>query len=198
MKKSFFICTGALVLLLSACKKEETPEVPPSTEKTSSVTVNAAPVGNYTFFSFADDKEVMAADSNSTKWDFGLRALTFIVNNEASGPGEAYVKIVNQPYSEVTSANVNEWKYDTTSSKKAISSFREWASYTNQVLSPLPGKTFLFVTATGKYVKMEMIKADALSSSGEVIPPGTQGAFPTKFKYTFRYFYQKNGTPNFQ
>jgi hypothetical protein len=184
-------------MILQSCKKEVTPEVAPTVEKTVEISVSAAPVGNYTFFSFADGKEIPAGDSISTKWDFGLRSLTFIINSVASGPGNAYVKIVDQPYSGVKTAAVNNWRYDTTTTRRAITSFKEWATYSNQVLSPLPGKTFLFVTATGKYVKMEMIKADALKSNGEIIPPGTPGAFPSKFKYTFRYFYQKNGTPNF-
>jgi hypothetical protein len=185
------------MILLNSCKKEESATIETTLEKTTEITVSASPVGNYTFFSLSEGKEIPATDSNSTKWDFGLRDLTFIINNEASGPGKAYVKIINQPYSDVTNAAVNDWRYDTTTSKKAITSFREWATYARQVLSPLPGKTFLFVTALGKFAKMEMIKADALNSNGEIIPPGTSGAFPTKFKYTFRYFYQKNGTPNF-
>jgi hypothetical protein len=198
MKRAIFISTSALMILLNSCKKEESATIEPTLEKTTEILVSAAPVGNYTFFSFSEGKEIPASDSNSTKWDFGLRDLTFIINNEASGPGQAYVKIINQPYSDVTNAAVNDWRYDTTTSKKAITSFREWATYSRQVLSPLPGKTFLFVTAMGKFAKMEMIKADALNSNGEVIPPGTSGVFPSKFKYSFRYFSQKNGTPNFQ
>ena len=175
-----------------------TTPTPASTEQTIEFLVNGNPFGqgNYTFFSFADGKEVTAADSATNKWDFALRLETFIVNSKSSGPGNAYAQVVSAPFAEVLNAALPGYKYDTTASQKAIKGF-EWYTYnpTTRSFSPKAGKTFLFVTATSKYAKMEVVKAEPTDDNGNPVTPPT---YPTKVKYTLRYFYQKNGTPVLQ
>ena len=185
-----------MTLLFTACTKEEVADAP-SSDKTIEFLVNGSPTGgNYTLFSFEKGGAVPTSDSNSLNWDFGLRFETFIINSKASGPGNAFVQILNQPYTAVTSAALSGYKFDTTASQKAIKGL-EWYTYNSitRQFSPIAGKTFVFVTANGKYAKMEVLKADPANDNGEPVTPPTR---PTRIKYTLRYFYQKNGTPNFQ
>jgi hypothetical protein len=196
MKKAVFLSMSALVIFLASCTKEETVENINPNEKTIEFLVNGNPTGgNFNFFSFSEGKEIPAADSNSIKWDFGLRFETFIVNSQSSGPGNVYVQILNQPYAEVTSAALSGYKYDTTATQRAIKG-AEWYNYnpTTRQFSPKAGKTFAFVDSEGKYTKMEVLKADPADNNGNLVTPPTR---PTKIKYTIRYNYQKNGTPNF-
>jgi hypothetical protein len=197
MKKSMLMGATALMLLMNSCKKDETPDNKISlNEKTTEFLVNGSGrFGNYTLFSFADGKGVASTDSNSTKWDFGIRRETIIVNNASSGPGSAFVKIVDKPFQDVTSANLENFKYDTSVTQRAIK-VEEWATYnpTARTFSPIAGKTFVFVTATGKYAKLEMIKAEPTDDNGA---PVNSPTIPTKIKYTLRYAYQQNGTTNF-
>ena len=196
MKQFFYLSVLATTLIFSSCSKEET-AAPVSGDKTIEFLVNGNPTGgNYTLFSFAEGKAVPNADSNSLKWDFGLRFETFIVNSRASGPGNAYVQILNQPYSEVISGALPGYKQDTSAAQKAIKGF-EWYNYnaTTRQFSPIAGRTFLFVTANSRYAKMEILKADPADDNGNPVVPPTR---PTKIKYTLRYFYQKNGSPSFQ
>jgi hypothetical protein len=195
MKQFYYLSAMMLLIGFTSCSKEET-AVPVSGDKTIEFLVNGSPsTGNYTFFSFAEGKEIPASDSNSLKWDFGLRFETFIINSKASGPGNAYVLILNQPYSEVISGALPGYKQDTSVAQKAIKG-AEWYNYnpTTRQFSPIAGKTFLFVTANSKYAKMEILKADPADNNGNPVVPPTR---PTRIKYTLRYFYQKNGSPNF-
>jgi hypothetical protein len=159
--------------------------------------VNGSPSsGNYTFFSFDEGKEVSSLDSNSVKWDFGLRFETFIINSNASGPGSAYVQILQKPFNEILEAPLSGYKYDTTAAQKAIKGF-DWYNYnpTTRQFSPKAGITFVFITATGKYAKMEVLSSIPSDDSGNPVVPPTR---PTKIKYTIRYFYQRNGTTTLQ
>jgi hypothetical protein len=197
MKKSMVLFVSALAIFFSSCKKDEKTTEEPSTEKTIEFLVNGNPTGgNYTLFSFETGKEVPSADSNTKKWDFGLRFETFIINSAASGPGNAFVQILSTPFAEVKSGALSGYKRDTSATQKAIKGL-EWYSYnpTTRQFSPKAGKTFVFVTATGKYAKMEVIKADPADNNGNPVTPPTR---PTKIKYTLRYFYQKNGTASLQ
>ena len=199
MKKSMLIGATALVFLMSSCKKDETPDDKVSlNEKTVEFLVNGSgSSGNYTLFSFAEGKEIPSTDSNSTKWDFGIRLATIIINNGVSGPGSAFVRIVDKPFQEVTSAKLENFEYDqdTSVANRAVK-IEQWASYnpTARQFSPITGKTFVFVTATGRYAKLEMLKAEPTDDNGNPVTPPTR---PTKIKYTFRYAYQQNGTTNF-
>ncbi|MFN9710193.1 MAG: HmuY family protein [Bacteroidota bacterium] len=197
MKKSVLLCASALVIFLASCTKEETAETINPNEKTIELLVNGNPTGgNFTLFSFEEGKAVSTADSNSRKWDFGLRFETFIVNSESSGPGNAYAQVVNTPFPLVTSGALSGYKQDTTAAQRAIKG-SDWYIYNNTTrqFSPITGKTFLFVTAANpKYAKMEILRVDPADDNGNLVRPPVR---PTKIKYTIRYNYQKNGTPNF-
>ncbi|MBX9783936.1 MAG: HmuY family protein [Chitinophagaceae bacterium] len=190
----YSILAAAVLLFAVSCKKEDKPT--PATVATFDFVVNGSPTqGNYDFFSFATGAKVAATDSNSTKWDFAMRFETFIINSNASGPGNAGVQIVNTPFDNVTAAPETGYKYDTTVSQKAIKG-SDWYVYAGRSFSPIAGKTFVFRTATNKFAKLEVISADALDASGNILSP-TSPVRPASIKYKIRFAYQPGGKRDF-
>lgn len=186
----------AAIILTAAvsCKKEDKPT--PATVATIDFLVNGSALqGNYDFFNFSTGAKVAASDSNSTKWDFAMRFETFIVNSNASGPGNAGVQILNTPFDNVTSAPESGYKYDTAVAQKAIKG-ADWYIYnaTTRTFAPIAGRTFVFRTATNKYAKLEVLSADPADDNGNLVVPPTR---PTKIKYKIRFAYQAGNTKNF-
>ena len=132
---------------------------------------------------------VANSDSASTKWDFGLRLTTFILNSQTYGPGNAGAILQNSIYSSVTAAPDAGYAYDTTSTQKAIKD-GSWYNYnpTTRSFAPKAGQTFIFRTADNYYVKMELLAVDYEPFVGPA---------PVKLIYRFRYTYQANGTKAF-
>ena len=143
----------------------------------------------YVFFNFKNGVVVANADSASTKWDFGLRFTTFILNSNAYGPGNAGAILQNTLYSAVTEAPTTGYAYDTSSAQKAIKD-GSWYNYnpTTRSFSPKAGQTFFFRTADNFYVKMELLAVDYAAFVGMQ---------PDKLMYRFRYTYQANGSTKF-
>lgn len=194
MNRKFGIMAIAAVVGLMSCEKEDTPT--PSVVNTKDFLVNgSATSGNYDFFKFETASVLPASDSNSTKWDFAMRFETIIINSNVSGPGNAGVQILNQPFDNVTDAPQTGYKYDTTTAQKAIKG-SDWYIYnpTTRSFSPIAGKTFVFKTATGKYAKMEILSADPADDLGNLVVPPTR---PTKIKYKIRVAYQSSGSTKF-
>lgn len=192
MNKRNVIFAVLMIVVFASCKKDTT-DPKPAEINTKDFLVNGDPSGgNYNFFSFANSAEINEADSASSKWDFAIRFETFIVNSNASGPGNAGVQIINQPFDAITTAPANSYRYDTTVSQKAIKG-ADWYTYnpTTRSFSPIAGKTFVFRTATGKYAKLEMISADPADDLGNLVIPPTR---PTKIKYKIRVAYQGDGS----
>ena len=158
-------------------------------QKTDSLKVNFRSSAPFTFFSFKNDALVANSDSASTKWDFGLRFTTFILNSHTYGPGNAGAILQNSIYSSVTTAPDNGYAYDTASSQKAIKD-GSWYDYntTTHVFAPKAGQTFIFRTADNFYVKMELLAVDYEPFSGPA---------PVRLIYRFRYTYQSDGSKNF-
>lgn len=193
MKKTILTAmtvASAAIFLLNSCSKDDTPTPPPTAvEKTDSLIVNFSPVSTFAFFNFKNGAVVANTDSSSSKWDFGLRLTTFIVNSNASGPGNAGAILQNNIYSNVTSAPTSGYAYDTTSAQKAIKD-GSWYDYNpaTHSFTPKAGQTFIFRTADNYYVKMELLS---------VAYEPFIGPTPVKLIYRFRYTYQSNGTNNF-
>jgi hypothetical protein len=182
------IATAALGSIFTSCKKDDTPQNTIIT-KTDSLLVNFSSTKTFAFFNFKNDAVVANTDSASTKWDFGLRFTTFILNSNAYGSGNAGAILQNTLYSGVTEAPATGYAYDTTSSQKAIKD-GSWYNYnpTTRTFSPKAGQTFFFRTADNFYVKMELLAVDYAPFVG------TQ---PDKLIYRFRYTYQANGSTRF-
>lgn len=191
MKKSVLasaILGSVSLFIISSCKKNSTPQVT-IIEKTDSIKVNFSSSGAFTFFSFKNDAIVANTDSATTKWDFGLRFTTFILNSHTYGPGNAGAILQNNIYSTVTAAPDTGYAYDTTSSQKAIKD-GSWYNYnpTTRSFTPKAGQTFIFRTADNYYVKMELLAVDYEPFTGQV---------PVKLIYRFRYTYQSGSSKNF-
>jgi len=174
--------------LITSCKKDETPQITIIT-KTDSLSVNFSSSKPFVFFNFKNGVVVANADSASTKWDFGLRFTTFILNSNAYGPGNAGAILQNTLYSAVTEAPTTGYAYDTSSAQKAIKD-GSWYNYnpTTRSFSPKAGQTFFFRTADNFYVKMELLAVDYAAFVGMQ---------PDKLMYRFRYTYQANGSTKF-
>jgi hypothetical protein len=195
MKKNNGFLIAVLAVLFVSCKKEDTPATPAVVNSKDFLVNGSATGGNYNFFKFETSSELPASDSATAKWDFAMRFETFIVNSNASGPGNAGVQIINQPFDAVTVAPATGYKYDTAASQKAIKG-ADWYTYNpaTRSFAPIAGKTFVFRTATGKYAKLEMLSADPADDLGNIVVPPTR---PTKIRYKIRVAYQGNGTVNF-
>jgi hypothetical protein len=193
MKRQFFsVLTVAMmsgIIFLVSCKKNNNDMTnQPLKADTAVVVVNFSTSSPYSFFSFKNGV-VSNTDSVTNKWDFGLRLTTFLVNSNASGPGNAGVIMQDGIFDNITTAPAGGYAYDTTAGKLAIKD-GSWYNYniTTHVFTPIPGKVFVFRTADNHYAKMEILEANYEPFAGTV---------PTKIDYKIRFIYQANGTTNF-
>lgn len=190
MKKNIlFAAVATTVFFVSCSKKDTTPVVVAPTVKTKSITVNFSQTSSFTFFSFRDTTVIANADSATAKWDFALRLTTFLVNSNASGPGNAGAILLDGVYSSISEAPVTGYAYDTTSSQRAIKD-GSWYNYnpTTHSFVPKAGKVFMFRTADGHYAKMELL---------DVNYEPFVGPTPQRLVYRFQYTYQPNSSNKF-
>jgi hypothetical protein len=192
MKNRFYVIAAvALVVFFTACTKSETtPTVVPAFSSTQTLTVNFSTTKSYAFFAFKDSSLVVNTDSATAKWDFGLRFTNFLVNSNASGPGNAGVIIQDGVFANLNTAPSTGYAYDTTSAKLAI---KDGSWYDYNVLShafvPKAGKVFFFKTADGThYAKMQLLAVDYAPFTGPA---------PSQLLYKFQYVYQPSGSTNF-
>ncbi len=177
------------IFMLSSCTKDNTTAAVTTIQKTDSLKVNFSSTAPFAFFSFKNDALVANSDSASTKWDFGLRLTTFILNSHTYGAGNAGAILQNSIYSNVTAAPTTGYAYDTTASQKGIKD-GSWYDYNmiTHAFAPKAGQTFFFRTADNFYVKMELLAVDYEPFVGPT---------PVILIYRFRYTYQSDGSINF-
>ena len=177
------------MLFFSACSKNDSVTPVTTIQKTDSLKVNFSSGSPFTFFSFKNDALVANSDSATTKWDFGLRLTTFILNSHTYGSGNAGAILQNSIYSTTITAPDAGYAYDTIASQKAIKD-GSWYDYNpvTHAFAPKAGQTFIFRTADNFYVKMELLAVDYEPFVGPT---------PVHLIYRFRYTYQSNGTKNF-
>lgn len=159
--------------------------------------ISAEGAGNhYAFYSIERNEAVALADSNTTKWDIGVRSTNIIINGGTSGPGAggAYVQKATTFDNFKTIPADSVFRVDA-SAAFAIptGSGNGWYNYdfSNNIISPIPGNIIVVRTASGKYAKVEILSyyKDA---------PATPIATSVSRFYTFRFVYQSNGTKTFQ
>ncbi|MBS1621717.1 MAG: HmuY family protein [Bacteroidetes bacterium] len=177
------------ILFFVSCKKDQNGKTITVISDTVKLNVNFSANSPYAFFSFKNNGIVNNVDSATGKWDFGIRLATFLVNSNASGPGNAGVILQNGIFDQIISAPATGYAYDTTSSRLAISD-GSWYNYDMSTHSfiPKPGKVFIFRTADNHYAKMEIMKVEYEPFTGPV---------PRALDYTFRFVYQANGSTDF-
>jgi hypothetical protein len=149
---------------------------------------------SYMLYSFKDSSIVANSDSATSKWDFGIMFVNIITNSHDSGPGNAGSITQTGVYDNYSMAPASGYAYDTTQATRGIdaSLTSGWYTYntTTHAFSPKAGQFFVFRTADGHYVKMEIISVNYAGYN----PPNPT---PTTLIYKFRYSYQADGSRNF-
>lgn len=192
--KLSLLAVAIVVAGLVSCGKEEVPA--PSPTPTVSITDSVEipfSTNHYLFYRFKDSAVVALNDSATTKWDFGLRFVSIIINSHSSGPGNGGV--ITQPgiYDNFTTAPTTGYAYDTTATQPGIDAglTTGWYNYDDatHVFSPKAGQFFVIRTADNHYVKMEILSVTYAGFVSQTSPP-------TTLIYKFRYTYQPDGTTN--
>lgn len=203
----------AAVVILQSCTKEETSipqvtliektvkDVPADTILGVSQIGQPYGSGKYTFYSFETNSIVLNSDSNSTKWDIGVRGSTIITNGGTSGPGNGGAFVYVGTFDDLkTIPTDSTFKVDAAPSYAITTgSNKGWYLYTPQtnLLTPLPGRVLVFRTATGKFAKVEILNYYKGGTTPAATDPDAVKIFTQRY-YTFKYAYQADGTKNFQ
>ena len=166
--------------------------------------VNGQPVGSgkYTFFSFENNTVAASADSNSLKWDIGMRGTTIITNGGNSGPGLAGAFVYVGTFEELKTVPADSvFRKDNAPVSYAVpnGSNKGWYVYNpiTNLITPVPGRVLVFRTATGRYAKMEILNYYKGGVTPAVSAPDADKLTKQRY-YTFRFAYQANGTSSFQ
>ena len=203
----------AAVVIFQSCKKDEivvaqatliektVKDIPADTIVGLSPIGQPVGVGKFTFYSLETNAIIPNTDSNSTKWDIGLRGSTIITNGGSSGPGKGGAFIYVGTFDELVKVPADSTFRVDAAPNYAItaSSNRGWYLYTPQtnLVTPLPGRVLVFKTASGKYAKVEILNY----YKGGVTPAATASdnvkIFSQRY-FTFKFAYQADGTTNFK
>jgi hypothetical protein len=211
--RSFIGSVLAAVVIFQSCTKEET-VVPQVTliekivkDLPADTIVGLSPIGQpigagkFTFYSLETNSVIPNSDSNSTKWDIGLRGSTIITNAGTSGPGKGGAFVYVGTFDELTKVPADSTFRVDAAPNYAItaSSNKGWYVYAPQVnlLTPLPGRVLVIKTANGKYAKIEILNY----YKGGVTPAASASdnikIFSQRY-FTFKFTYQADGTTNFK
>jgi hypothetical protein len=148
--------------------------------------------GPFTKFSFETGEVTEGND-----WDIAFRGTTILVNggtevglgDEPTRTGKGSVASVDGVFSSVISADGLSFTQDSASGTAiATGSGNGWYLYNPQimVISPIPGKVFVFETNDGHYAKVEFLSYYKDS-------PANPNAFQDESRYyTFNYIYNPN------
>jgi hypothetical protein len=207
--RSFIGSVFAAVVIFQSCTKEETvtPQVT-LIEKTvkdlpADTIVSLSPIGQpigagkFTFYSLETNAIIPNTDSNSTKWDIGLRGSTIITNAGTSGPGKGGAFVYVGTFDELTKVPSDSTFRVDAAPNYAIT--RAWYTYAQAVnlLTPVPGRVLVIKTASGKYAKIEILNYYKGGVTPAATAPDNLKIFSQRY-YTFRFTYQADGTTNFK
>jgi HmuY protein len=193
---------SCLLLVLTSCDDDsDDPKITPLSA-TEVNDLDAISTSNYTLFNFEKGGTVSNADSASNAWDIGFRGTTLIVNSGVSGPGAAEAQLVDGIFEELLVAPATGYLRDTDAGK-AIGS-GGWYTYTgttsvpNHAVLPNAGKILVIKTASGKFVKMEILSYYQGNPSTSTAEFADLTIRPASRYYSFRYLYQPDGTTNLE
>ena len=203
----------AAVIIFQSCTKDETSvpqvtliqkivkDVPADTILGVSQIGQPYGSGKFTFYSFETNSIVPNSDSNSTKWDIGVRGSTIITNGGTSGPGNGGAFVYVGTFDDLTAVPADStFKVDAAPNFAITAgSNKGWYLYTPQtnLLTPLPGRVLVFRTATGKYAKVEILNYYKGGTTPAATDPDAVKIFTQRY-YTFKFAYQADGTKNFK
>lgn len=157
--------------------------------------------GKYSFFSLETGQWIPNVDSNTNRWDLAFAGTIIRVNNQTSGPGFGGAFVYNGAFDALTAVPTDSvFRVDNHPISYAITrgSGRAWYTYDGptNLLTPIPGRTLVIKTASGKYAKVEILNY----YRGGTTPSAT-AADSIKIRdqrfFHFRYTYQGNGSRQF-
>lgn len=161
------------------------------------------PVGasRYSFFSLEIGQWIPNADSNSTRWDLAFAGTTLRINNATSGPGAGGAFVFNGTFESLLSVPTDSvFRIDNHPVSYAITrgSGKAWYTYDGptNLLTPIPGRTLVIRTATGKFAKVEMLNYYRGGQTPSATAADSVKTRDQRFLH-FRYTYQGNGTTQF-
>lgn len=206
MIRLYILTICSTLIIVSGCKKSivEPDPVEPQGRVTlvKDLPADTARSGRFTFFSLRDSSVVSNADSATTKWDLGFRATAIIINGGVSGPGRAAaIVMTGTDFTALSTAPASGYVTDSTT-RRAIGG---WFTYTGNsptppkhTVIPNPGTVIVLRTADGKYAKLEILSY--YRGAPNPIPYDATTGIPTvpPRYYTFRYFYQPDGSHRLQ
>jgi hypothetical protein len=179
-------------IILSACTLAVMPEMETPVRQTQFIRVMKpeitvikdlnANTKSYIYFSLATGKEVPAADAKTKNWDIAFSKTTIATNGGTSGPGEGGAIVWEKPFDQVSEAPKDGYKTDGDAGFAIPGgSGNSWYEYDMSVhaILPIPGRTLLVKTATGKVAKVEIISY--YKGAPEDVPTEESSY------YTFRY-----------
>ena len=157
--------------------------------------------GRYSFFSLETGQWISNADSNSTKWDLAFAGTVVRINNATSGPGAGGAFVFNGTFESLSSIPTDSvFRLDNHPVAYAIprGSGRAWYTYDGptNLLTPIPGRTLVIRTATGKFAKVEMLNYYRGGQTPSATAADSVKTRDQRFLH-FRYTYQGNGTTQF-
>ena len=201
----------AVVIFFVACEKDETVAVETVTSSTISSlpadTIvglsNGQPVGTgkFSFFSIESNAVIASVDSNSKKWDIGLRGTTIITNAGTSGPGSGGAFVFKGTFDELKTISPDStFKVDNAPTSYAITtgSNKGWyvLDFVTNLLTPIPGRVLVIKTANGKFAKIEILNYYKGGTTPAANATDAEKSSKQRF-YTFRFAYQSNGSKSF-
>lgn len=203
MKTVKFLTLLVLFISFTSCSNDDDSTIPLLEIESEMVSNLHAPQsggqgqpvsGVFTKFNFSTG-EITTSD---TEWDIAFRGTSIIVNggvtlgttDEPERTGEAAVYIANGTMSSVTSIDESLLEQDSDAGYAiATGSGNGWYTYAGpptHLITPIPGKIFVFKTANGRYAKVEFL------SYYENAPANPNAFVDATPYYTFNYVYQPN------
>lgn len=157
--------------------------------------------GRYSFFSLETGQWIPNIDSNSTRWDLAFAGTTIRINNATSGPGAGGAFVFNGTFESLQSVPMDSvFRIDNHPVSYAITrgSGRAWYTYDGptNLLTPIPGRTLVIRTATGKFAKVEILNYYRGGQTPSATAADSIKIRDQRFLH-FRYTYQGNGTSQF-
>ncbi|MCX6209459.1 MAG: HmuY family protein [Bacteroidetes bacterium] len=169
-------------------------------------TATGSPIGatgTRVFFSLERGEAV--TDTANKTWDLAFNSSRIWINGGVSGNKMGGAYNVSLPFADVTTAINDSMKVDGATTRAIVgydpnpgtsSSNRGWYSLTfdaamASILTPIPGRTIVVRTASGKYAKVEIM---CYYKGG--VTPSVPTAKAERY-YNFRYTYQANGSTTF-
>jgi hypothetical protein len=152
--------------------------------------------GEFTYFRLSDSSIVTGRDIETSRWDIAFRSTTIWINGGTNRPGRGGAQVLrNQDYNTLLEAPSAGYQVDESSTNLAIPSGSGNGWYTYNALAatitPIPNTVIALRTGEGRYAKLQI-----LSYYRGV--PTTPTITSTPRYYTFRYFYQPNGSRTLQ